>query len=100
MERAVVRANRGEIKTSRAVYIHEYTKIDRIEFTGKDVANLFKQLDSFEQAAFLNSVGKEKWIAMQLQYITDEPSLNFDGRYFMSLMGDYSENQRSNEGDH
>lgn len=67
-----------------------------VELTPEDIAQLFCDLDSAQQARFFNHVGEiaSRWkgmgLAMQLQYITDEDGLNYAGRRVMQHIGDYS----------
>lgn len=67
-----------------------------IEFTPEDVARMFAEMSSDEQARFFNEVGRVasdwpgKGWPIQLEYITQDDGLNDRGRYVMATIGDYS----------
>ena len=62
----------------------------------EDIAELFTELDSEQQARFFNKVAEIasiwSWgdMGMQLQYITDEEGLTLPGRRVMQNIGEYS----------
>jgi len=58
---------------------------------GADLADMFWGMSSDHQAWFFNRLGDKRNLAMQLQYVTDQPDgLTQDGRNAMELIGGYS----------
>ena len=57
-----------------------------------ELADIFWKMNSEEKATFFTMIGKKKIydLAMQLEYISQEDSLNLDGRNFMQQIGEYS----------
>lgn len=67
-----------------------------IELHGKDIANMFCQLDEREQAEFFNAIAKEvkSWdgtFDYQMCQVSIHSKLSIDGRKIMKTIGDYSE---------
>jgi hypothetical protein len=62
-----------------------------IEIIGRELAELFWQMDASEQAEFFNKLGDLSMLSFQLQAITDSEELNAIGRYGMQLIGVYSQ---------
>jgi hypothetical protein len=61
----------------------------------QELAEEFCEMGEHDQAIFFNKIGQifsnEKFsLSMQLQYITDCETLNFDGRHVMRMIGDYA----------
>ncbi|WVH13931.1 hypothetical protein CASP1_00008 [Alcaligenes phage CASP1] len=63
--------------------------------TPEELAGEFWGLDGDQQARFFNAVGKlaQHRLPMQMQYVQDSDFLDQDGRYAMSVIGNYSEAQ-------
>ena len=64
----------------------------QITLSPENIAELFCNLDSSEQARFFNEIGRigTPWLTTQLQHITDEDGLTLANRRAMSYIGDYS----------
>lgn len=63
--------------------------------TAKEIAECFWSMDAEGQCEFFNHLSEvsEGRMPFQLQAVTDEESLTFNGRYIMQLMGDYASPQ-------
>ena len=66
-----------------------------VDPTPQELAELFWKLGSIEQAEFFNKLGEiaSHHLPFQMQYVTDDDVLTTDGRYAMSVIGNYSEAQ-------
>ena len=64
----------------------------KVNISPGQLAELFWTMGSDHQAMFFSRLGVIAGgkMAIQLQYITDEPDLDDSGRSFMSMVGDYS----------
>ena len=65
------------------------------ELTPSDLAEAWCGMNSDEQAEFFNTVARlgKDWggiLPAQLQYLSENPLLNSDGRSAMRMIGDYS----------
>lgn len=78
-----------------ATYTHRFAMEVDIDFDGEQLAGLFWELSSSEQAGFFNFLGNKKGLAMQMQYVTEDFTLDSDGRYCMSLIGNYADKQKA-----
>lgn len=65
----------------------------KVELTPEEMAFLFWSASSENQAAFFNELGRisRSLLPFQLLSVTDEESLNNDGRDAMRMIGEYSE---------
>lgn len=66
-----------------------------LDITPEQVAEMFADMDSEEQARFFNHVAKvaSKWpasLGMQLQCVTEDDGLTMEGRRVMQGIGEYS----------
>ena len=61
----------------------------KIQLSGAEVAELFWSLDEQGQSEFFNRLGREARLPMQLQYVTDCPQLDQNGRHAMTRIGEY-----------
>lgn len=69
-----------------------------IEFSGKEIGNMFCQLDEREQAEFFNEIAREakSWegtFDFQMCQVSTHSKLSIDGRKIMKTIGDYSKKQ-------
>ena len=57
-----------------------------------ELASMIIHLGSDEQAQLISKMAELATfsVPMQLQYVTDDPALTDEGRYLMSLIGDYA----------
>ena len=62
-----------------------------ISISGKEIADLFWQLDADEQCEFFNRLGSFTKLPFQLQGVTDCKDLKHEGRLAMNRIGEYSE---------
>ena len=68
----------------------------KIDLTPEDLADIWCDLDSEQQAKFFNQVANisSQWdrdFPWQMQHITDESCLTAAGRDIMKTIGEYSE---------
>lgn len=72
----------------------------QITLAPRQMAELFCNMDSQEQAEFFNHIGDivADWpgpFCFQLQTITDDPALNNEGREIMADIGEYASKEQS-----
>lgn len=67
----------------------------KVSLTPEELAHEFLGMDGDTQAIFFNEIGKiaQHMLPMQLQWVTDSELINKEGRYAMSVIGNYSEAQ-------
>lgn len=76
--------------------VHKTFEVD-VELTADDIAAVFAEMDSHEQAEFFSEIADitARWPALalgsQLIKITESPQLTIDGRYVMRLIGEYAD---------
>ena len=67
-----------------------------VDISPSELADIFYQMDSDEQASVFNNIFRFAGIngsrlPMQLQYVTDSKNLTDEGRSVMRLIGDYAD---------
>jgi len=73
-----------------ALYKHKISHQEEIYLTGLNIAELFWQLNEYDQAEFFNRLSTFGGLPIQLQYLTDCPDLDDGGRRVMALIGEYA----------
>jgi hypothetical protein len=61
-----------------------------VEVYPEEVAKLFWELNSEDQAVFFNWLGAQSRLVFQLAYVGAQPGLGFKGRDAMRMIGEYS----------
>lgn len=77
--------------TKDPTILQAYAKIE-CTVDAENLAKMFWSMCNEEQAYFFNTLGiiSEGKLPMQLQSVTDCEFLEYEGRYAMSLIGDYA----------
>jgi hypothetical protein len=77
-----------------------------VDICPREAAQIFAEFDSVQMAYFFNEVARyinnhyqNTWgsFVMQMQYVTDDPSLTLDARHIMRIIGEYSEKQHNSD---
>lgn len=57
--------------------------------SAEEIARIFWEMDSEEQAYFLNYIGSQSNLAMQMNSIANDPVLDGNGKWAISVIGEY-----------
>lgn len=68
----------------------EITQETELQITGVQLAQMFWDMDEFDQSQFFNELGTQRGLPFQLQALTDCSFLDSDGRYAMQRIGEYA----------
>lgn len=68
----------------------EITQETELQITGAQLAQMFWDMDEFDQSQFFNELGAQRRLPFQLQAITDCSFLDTDGRHAMQRIGEYT----------
>lgn len=68
----------------------EITQETELKITGVQLAQMFWDMDEFDQSEFFNELGTKRFLVMQLEQITNCKALDSDGRHALHKFGQYA----------